>query len=311
MAATPSAPRWTGVFPALTTKFHPDGSLDLQSTRTHIAWQVSAGVDGLVVNGSLGETGALEPEEKLEIVRLAVEVSAGKIPVLSGVAESSTARACRFVDRASHLGVAGFMALPPMQYVSDRQETIAHLRAVAAATDLPIMLYNNPVAYRVDLLPEMFAELADEPRFVAIKESSDNVRRITDIRNLVGDRYQLFVGVDDLAMESVMLGADGWVAGLVYAFPMETLALFRLTRAGRIEEARSLYRWFMPLLHLDAAVKFVQCIKLAEALVGVGTEHVRPPRLPLAGDERRMVEEIVRHALASRPVLPVIDGPRR
>jgi dihydrodipicolinate synthase/N-acetylneuraminate lyase len=296
--------RWNGIFPALTTKFRQDGSLDADAMRTHMTWQLASGVDGLVVNGSLGENGALEPEEKLQLVKIAVEVARGRVPVLSGVAESSTVRACRFVEHAAPLGASGFMALPPMQYFSDRRETVAHLRAVAAATDLPIMLYNNPVAYRVDITPEMFAEMADEPRFVALKESSDNVRRITDLRNLLGDRYRIFVGVDDLAMESVMLGADGWVAGLVGAFPAETVALFHLVRAGRIDEARSLYRWFMPLLHLDTAVKFVQYIKLAESLAGVGTEFVRPPRLPLAGEERRQIEEVIRRALASRPALP-------
>ncbi len=306
MSPTIPPPSWGGVFPALTTQFQRDGSLDREAIRKHFAWQISCGVDGLVVNGSLGENGSLEPEEKLEVVKLAVGVSGGTVPVLSGVAESSTARACRFVEQASRLGLSGFMVLPPMQYVSDRRETIAHLRAVAASTDLPIMLYNNPVAYRVDITPEMFAELADEPRFVAIKESSENVRRLTDIRNLLGVRYRLFVGVDDLAMESVVLGADGWVAGLVCAFPRESVALFRLVRAGRIEEALPLYRWFMPLLHLDASVKFVQNIKLVESLVGAGVECVRPPRLPLTGEERNQVEEIVRHALAARPVLPDI-----
>ncbi len=311
MSPTIPQPRWTGVFPALTTKFRRDGSLDVEALKKHYAWQVNSGVDGLVVNGSLGENGALEPEEKLELVKIAVEVAGGKIPVLSGVAESSTARACRFVDQASTLGLSGFMALPPMQYVSDRQETIAHLRAIAAASGLPIMLYNNPVAYRVDVTPEMFAELADEPRFVAIKESSENVRRLTDIRNLVGDRYELFIGVDDLALESIILGAVGWVAGLVCAFPREAVALFRLVQAGRIDEALPLYRWFMPLLHLDASIKFVHYIKLVESLIGVGTEFVRAPRLVLTGEERRHIEGLVQNALASRPALPEIELPRR
>ena len=300
-------PNWSGVFPALTTAFTKDGSLDYDAIRQFFGWLLAAGVDGLVVNGSLGENGSLEPDEKLALVALAVEASGGKVPVLSGVAESSTARACQFVDHASRLGLDGFMALPPMQYVSDRRETIAHLKAIASATDLPIMLYNNPVAYRVDITPEMFAELAGEPKFVAIKESSENVRRLTDIRTLVGDRYRMFVGVDDLAMESIVVGADGWVAGLVCAFPRESVALFRLVRAGRIAEALPLYRWFMPLLHLDASIKFVQNIKLVEAIVGVGTEYVRPPRLPLTGDERREIETLVQRALASRPSLPDLD----
>ncbi|GIV57731.1 MAG: hypothetical protein KatS3mg042_0644 [Rhodothermaceae bacterium] len=197
------------------------------------------------------------------------------------------------------------MLLPPMLYRSDRRETITFLRTVAAATDRPIMLYNNPVAYGVDVTPEMFAELADEPRFVAIKESSDDVRRITDIVNRVGDRYRIFCGVDDIALEALLLGADGWVAGLVCAFPEETVALYELARAGRLAEARALYRWFMPLLHLDVSTKLVQNIKLAEAMVGLGTEHVRPPRLPLEGEERARIREIIAAALAKRPALPV------
>jgi len=195
------------------------------------------------------------------------------------------------------------MLLPPMRYMSDRRETTMHFRSVAASTDLPVMLYNNPVAYGTDITPEIFSELSGEPKFVALKESSGDVRRVTDIRNLVGERYRIFAGVDDLALESLILGADGWVAGLVCAFPRETVALYRLVRSGRIDEARSLYRWFMPLLHLDVSAKFVQYIKLVESIAGVGTEHVRAPRLPLTGEERRHVEGIVRDALATRPQL--------
>jgi 1-pyrroline-4-hydroxy-2-carboxylate deaminase len=302
---------WSGVFPALTTKFTAQGAIDAAAIERHLSWQIDSGVDGLVVLGSLGENGALDPEEKLEIARLAVATAKGRVPVLAAVAETTTARACRFVERGAAAGLNGFMLLPPMQYVSDRRETMAHFRAVGSASPLPIMLYNNSVAYRVDVTPEMFAELADEPKFIAIKESSDNVRRVTDIKNLVGDRYQIFAGVDDLALESFLLGAAGWVAGLVCAFPAETVALYRLARAGRFEEALQLYRWFTPLLHLDVSMKFVQNIKLAEALAGVGTEHVRAPRLPLAGDERRQVESVVRNALATRPVLPSLDLPKR
>ena len=196
------------------------------------------------------------------------------------------------------------MLLPAMQYVADRRETLQHLRTVAAAADRPIMIYNNPVAYGVDVTPEMFAELADEPKFVAIKESSENIRRITDIFNAVGERYQLFCGVDDLALEALLLGAHGWLAGLVNAFPRETVVLYELARAERLEEARALYRWFMPLLHLDVSTKLVQNIKLAEAMTGLGTEYVRAPRLPLAGEERKRVESVIAHALADRPALP-------
>jgi 4-hydroxy-tetrahydrodipicolinate synthase len=295
---------WQGIFPALTTKFKRDGSLDLAAMEKHFRWQLDCGVDGLIVLGSLGENGTLSQAEKQDVVKLAVRVGGGTVPVLSCVAETTTAGACAFAEQASANGANGFMLLPGMQYVSDQRETMQHFRTVASATDRPIMLYNNPVAYRVDTTPEMFRELADEPKFVAIKESSENTRRITDIRNLVGDRYRIFVGVDDLALESLVLGAAGWVAGLVCAFPKETVALYKLIKAGRLEDALKLYRWFMPLLHLDVSTKFVQYIKLAEAMAGVGTEYVRAPRLQLAGNERARVEKVIADALATRPALP-------
>ncbi len=294
---------WEGVFPALTTKFNREGGLDVPSMEKHFTFQIDSGVHGLIVLGSLGESGTLSPEEKLQVVRTAVSASRGRIPVLAGVAETTTRAACSFVEQAGRLGVDGFMVLPPMQYVSDRRETLQHLRTVAKASDRPIMIYNNPVAYRVDVTPDMFAELADEPKFVALKESSENTRRINDIIGLVGGRYNIFVGVDDLALESFLLGAVGWVAGLVCAFPRESVALYALARAGRYEEARALYRWFIPLLHLDASVKFVHYIKLAEAMAGVGTEFLRPPRLPLQGEERSRIEQVIQRALATRPNL--------
>ncbi len=298
--------KWIGVFPAITTKFKADFSLDLIAIEKHCQAMLEAGVHGIIVTGSLGENGVLSFEEKQEVLKVAVAASKGKVPVLAGVAETTTATACRFVEKGAAYGADGFMLLPPMQYPSDRRETIQHLRAVAAASPKPIMLYNNPVSYRVELTPEMFAELANEPKFVAIKESSDNVRRITDVYNAVGERYQIFTGVDDLALESLLLGAVGWVAGLVCAFPRETVVLYHLAKAGRIEEARALYRWFMPLLHLDVSTKLVQNIKLAEAMAGLGNENVRPPRLPLAGEERAHVERIIARALATRPELPSV-----
>ena len=297
---------WSGIFPALTTKFTADDQLDLKLMERHFSSQIKAGVDGLVVLGSLGENGSLSLEEKQEIVSIAVSTSRGKVPVLACIAETTTQAACSFARVCTRSGVDGFMLLPPMRYQSDRRETIEYLRTVASACERPIMLYNNPVAYRIDVTPEMFAELADEPEFVAIKESSENVRRVTDIINLVGQRYRIFIGVDDLAMESLLVGAVGWVAGLVCAFPKETVVLYRLIKAGRMTEALQLYRWFTPLLHLDASVKFVQNIKLAEALAGEGTEYVRPPRLPLAGEEREAVKRIIEHALATRPKLPEV-----
>jgi 4-hydroxy-tetrahydrodipicolinate synthase len=296
---------WSGVFPAVTTKFRSDFSLDLPAMEKHFNWMVESGVDGIVILGSLGENMTLLDKEKQAVIDIAMSVAKAKIPVIACVAETSTAKACTFVQTAQKNGVDGFMVLPAIPYPSDRRETIAHYRAIAEASEKPIMIYNNPVAYRVDITPDMFAEMADEPKFVAIKESSDNIRRITDIINLVGNRYALFCGVDDLALEAMMLGASGWLAGLVCAFPKETVALYRLVKAGKLNDAVELYRWFMPLLHLDVSTKFVQNIKLTEALVGVGTETVRPPRLPLVGDERAAVEKIVAHALQHRPEIRI------
>jgi 4-hydroxy-tetrahydrodipicolinate synthase len=297
---------WSGIFPALTTKFTFDDKLDLKLMEKHINNQIKAGVDGLVVLGSLGENGSLSLGEKQEVLKLAVSVGGTKVPVLACVAETTTVAASGFVETCMRNGADGFMLLPPMRYQSDRRETIQYLRAVARVSDRPIMLYNNPVAYRIDVTPDMFAELADEPKFTAIKESSENVRRVTDISNLVGERYRIFTGVDDLALESLVLGAVGWVAGLVCAFPRETVVLYKLIKAGRMQEALQLYRWFMPLLHLDVSVKFVQNIKLAEAMAGEGTENVRAPRLPLAGDERAGVVRVIEQALKTKPALPAV-----
>ena len=302
-----TAQRWQGVYPALTTKFRTDYRLDRPAMEKHFAWQLECGVNGLIVCGSLGENSVLSPEEKLEILRIAVAVSGEKVPVLMTVAEGSTAEGIALCKRAARDGADGMMVLPGMRYVSDRRETIAHYRAIAQASPRPVMVYNNPVAYGVDVTPKMFEELADEASIVAIKESSDNVRRVTDIINRTGARYAIFCGVDDLAMEAMLMGACGWVAGLVDAFPEETVAIYRLIRDGRVDEARKIYRWFAPLLHLDVSTKLVQNIKLVESIVGVGTETVRPPRLPLVGEERDQIVALVKQALASRPVLPAVE----
>ncbi|MFI4987655.1 MAG: dihydrodipicolinate synthase family protein, partial [Alphaproteobacteria bacterium] len=256
-----------------------------------------------IMLGTVGENTALEPEEKRAVMRAALEASKGRVPVLSGVAECSTALACRYAADMEKLGAQGLMVLPAMVYKSDSRETLAHFRAVARASALPIMIYNNPISYGVDVTPEMFAELAGEKTVVALKESSDNVRRITDIVNVCGERYILFCGVDDLVLESVMLGVTGWVAGLVNAFPAESVRLYELAAAGRYAEARALYRWFMPILHLDCHTKLVQYIKYAQHLAGLGSETVRPPRLILDGEERARIGAIVRGALESRPKL--------
>ncbi len=295
---------WSGVFPAVTTPFLPSLALDRDAMLSECRGQIDAGVDGLVVCGSLGESSTLTRGEKLDVLSAALEASDGRVPVLCGVAERATSEACRFAEDAASRGADGFMVLPPLLYVSDGPETLTYLRTIARATDRPIMIYNNPPAYKVDVTPEMFAELADEPTVVAIKESSDDVRRITDLKNLVGDRYRLFCGVDNVALEAMVLGADGWLAGLVCAFPDETVAITRLVKAGRIAEAVAIYRWFMPLLHLDVNPKLVQNIKLAQAMVGNGSETVRPPRLPLAGAERERVVATIQHAIDTRPALP-------
>ena len=292
---------WHGVYPAATTQFRADESIDMEATLAHVDAMLDAGIDGLVLLGTVGENCSLEPAEKLDVLRAVVGHVGGAIPVLSGVAEYTTRLACRYAQSARDCGVDGLMVLPAMVYKSDPRETVAHYRAVAGATDLPIMVYNNPVSYKVDISPSMFAELADVETLVCIKESSEDVRRITDLKNVVGDRYVLFCGVDDLILESMMLGATGWVSGLVNAFPAENRLLWDLATAGRWEEAREVYRWYTPLLHLDTHVKLVQYIKLAAQECGYGSERVRAPRLPIVGDERAGVLDIIHKAIATRP----------
>lgn len=294
---------WHGVYPALTTQFRDDYSLDLAATAAHLNKMLDAGIHGLVLLGSVGENTALDYDEKLEVLREMKRVAGGRVPVLSGVAEITTATACRYARNCERIGIDGLMVLPAMIYNADRREAAAHFRAVAQSTALPIMIYNNPPAYKVDVTPAAFADLADVDNIVAIKESSDNPRRLTDLYNLYGDRFLLFSGVDDLVMESAALGAVGWISGLVNAFPDENRVLWQLLQQGRYTEARALYRWYTPLLHLDTRVKLVQCIKLAMAEVSLGSETTRPPRLKLVGEEREEVLGIIRTALAARPDL--------
>ena len=296
-----SNPRWQGVFPAVTTKFHADERIDAEGTARHIDFQIRNGIHGLVTCGSLGEASTLSLEEKLQVAQIALEAADGRVPVLANVSETSTREALRYVEGGNRLGVAGYMVMPSVIYVADAREAILNVRTIANAAQKPVMVYNNPVAYRVDLKPEHMAELADCEWIAAIKESTDNIRRITDLRNTVGDRYQLFLGVDDLAFEGLALGCDGLLAGVGCAFPRETVALYDLMKAGRFAEALKLYQWMTPMLHLDVSTKLVQNLKLIDHLVGVGTEHVRRPRLPLAGAEREAVEAIVKKALATRP----------
>ncbi|MBV9851561.1 MAG: dihydrodipicolinate synthase family protein [Armatimonadetes bacterium] len=302
-------PGWKGVFPAVTTQLKRDQSLDLDATARHLDVLLESGVQGVVMLGSLGENNSLEPEEKRRVMEMAVKTMSGRVPVLSGVSEYSTAAACRYAHDMERLGADGLMLLPAMAYKADPRETMAHFRTVARASGLPIICYNNPLAYHVDITPEMFAELADEETLVAIKESSGNVRRITDIINALGDRYTIFTGVDDLALESALLGAEGWIAGVGLAFPRENQSLWDLATGGQWEKARELYRWYMPLLHLDIPIKFVQYIKLAIQEVGLGAEWVRAPRLPLEGAEREAVLTIIRRGIETRPQLPAPEGP--
>ena len=294
---------WTGVIPAATTEFRADGSLELDATARHLDKMIAAGIRGAVMLGTVGENTSLSHDEKIEVIRAAREASHGRIPILTGVAEYTTALACQFARDAEKAGVDGLMVLPAMVYKSDARETIAHFRTVARVTGLPVLCYNNPGVYGVDLTPEMFAEMADEPNLVAIKESSENVRRITDLKNLTGDRYALLQGVDDLALEGALLGARGWISGLANAFPRESVHLWELATTNQVEQALPLYRWFMPLLHLDTSPKLVQYIKLADAVTGTGAEHVRAPRLPLEGEERKRILGIIEQAVAARPSL--------
>ena len=298
-------PHWTGVFPAITTQMTKSGALDLDGTARHIEALLASGVTGLIMLGSLGENQMLTADEKRRVLAFAVQIVRGRVPVLSGIAETGTAEAVRFARDCERHGADGFMLMPAMLYKTpDPHETLAHFRTVARATGLPIMIYNNPISYGNDITPEMFAGLADVKNFVALKESSGNTRRITDLHNVIGGRYAIFTGVDDLALEAAILGIDGWVAGTGIAFPTENQYLWELMQRGEWEKARAIYRWFTPLLHLDVHPKFVQYIKLAVQECGLGKEWVRAPRLPLAGAERKAVLKIIRDGIAARPKVP-------
>lgn len=297
---------WEGVFPAVTTQFREDLSLDIDATARVIERLVRDGVSGLIVCGTVGENCSLAAAEKIAVMEAAKSVARGRVPVICGIAEFTSAFAIDMAKEARRIGLDGVMVMPALVYSSKPHETAAHFRSVAKATDLPVMVYNNPPIYKNDVTPEILASLADCETIVCFKESSGDTRRFTDLRNLVGDRFLLFAGLDDVVVESIMVGAVGWVSGMSNAFPREGETLFRLARAGRYLEAMSLYRWFMPLLHLDARPDLVQCIKLCEHIMGRGTHRTRPPRLPLSAEERRFIEEIVRKALDSRPDLPEV-----
>ena len=292
---------WSGVFPALMTEFNKDGSLDLDGTQRHIKSCMDAGIEGLVMLGTLGENASLRAEEKETVLKAAVEATGGKIPVLSGVAEYTTELGLEHAARAKRAGCEGLMVLPSMVYQQDQREGQAHFNAIANGANLPVMIYNNPVSYKLDMTPESFVEMSVNNNIVAVKESSNDSRRMTDMINACGDRYAMFCGVDDLVLENLMFGATGWISGLVNSFPKEAVALYTYAKVGNMEEAVALYRWFMPLLHLDVDVKLVQYIKLANQMTSEGSEWVRRPRMELIGDERKKVEAIVQKALDTRP----------
>jgi dihydrodipicolinate synthase/N-acetylneuraminate lyase len=297
-------PDWKGVYPAVTTKFTADDQLDMPLFEKNLEFQIEAGVNGVILGGTLGEASVLSTDEKERLVRFAIEKVAGRVPVVLNIAEGSTREALQQAAYAKAWGAQGLMILPPMRYKSDHRETVTYFTTIAKSTDLPIMIYNNPVDYKIDVTPDMFEELTACTNIQAIKESTRDVTNVTRLINRFGGRYKILCGVDTLAMEELLLGADGWVAGLVCAFPRETVAIYRLVKAGHIEEARKIYRWFMPLLELDIHPKLVQYIKLAEKQAGIGSEMVRPPRLTLAGAEREQVLHTIDTGIANRPELP-------
>ncbi|PRX53930.1 dihydrodipicolinate synthase family protein [Flagellimonas meridianipacifica] len=295
---------WNGVYPAVTTKFKANGELDIPTFLKNIEFQVKAGIDGVVIGGSLGESSTITHDERLELAKAVLESVGAKIDVILNVAEGATHNAIELIQRASEIGVHGIMLLPPMMYKPTDEEVLEYFISIAQSTQLPIMIYNNPVDYKIEVTIEMFGQLKEIENINAVKESTRDISNVTRMKNHFGDRFKILCGVDTLAMEELLMGADGWVAGLVDAFPAETVAVYRLVKAGRIDEALKIYRWFLPILELDISPQLVQNIKLAEVITGIGTEHVRAPRQALKGDERLRVLAILEKGLATRPQLP-------
>jgi 4-hydroxy-tetrahydrodipicolinate synthase len=297
--------KWEGVMPAVTTKFTDKDTLDIDMFEVNIQAQLDAGVHGIVLGGTLGEASTLLEKEKSVLIQETVNIVNGKVPVLMNVAEQSTKGAIAAAQKAEKDGASGLMMLPPMRYKAGDRETVAYYKAVANNTSLPIMVYNNPVDYKIEVTLDMFEELVVCPNIKAVKESTRDISNVTRIKNRFGDRLKIMTGVDTVALESMLMGADGWIAGLVCAFPKETVAIYELQKVGRIQEAIEIYRWFLPLLELDINPKLVQNIKLAEVATGIGTENVRAPRLPLFGKEREKVLGIIERGLQTRPTLPL------
>lgn len=296
--------KWQGVYPAVTTKFTIDDQLDLAAFKKNIEAQINAGVAGIVLGGTLGEASSLSNEEKFELLYSTLKVVNSRVDVIVNIAEQTTKEAVELAKTLEEKGADGLMLLPPMRYAADSTETLEYFKAVAKATQLPIMIYNNPIDYKIPVTLKMFEELSKYPNIQAIKESSRDITYLTKLKIKFGDRFKILSGVDNLALESLSMGADGWVAGLVCAFPEETVAIYKLAKAGKQKEAIDIYRWFIPVLELDVHPKLVQYIKLAEALTGLGTEHVRAPRLTLEGEERKRIETIINQAIKTRPKLP-------
>ena len=295
--------KWEGVMPAVTTKFTKNDELDFKMFNKNIIAQIDAGVSGIVLGGTLGEASTLTSKEKSELIKNTVLISENKIPVLMNIAEQSTSEAVNSAKNAEKDGAAGLMILPPMRYNASSEETVTYFKSIAQSTSLPIMIYNNPVDYKIEVTLEMFDQLLHCENIQAVKESTRDISNVTRIINYFGDRLKIMTGVDTLALESLLMGAHGWIAGLVDAFPKETVAIYKLQKAGRIADALEIYRWFLPLLELDINSKLVQNIKLAEMYNGIGTENVRPPRLPLNGEERKKVIQIIESSLKNRPDL--------
>jgi len=294
---------WQGVYPAVSTQFHSDHRLDLDASQQMLDRLINEGVHGIIVCGTVGENCSLSAAEKRQVLTAAKEVVKGRVPLISGVAETTTALAASYAKDAEKIGIDGLMVLPGMVYKSQPHEAIYHLLQVAKNTELPVMVYNNPVSYSVDISLDSMAILAEQPNIVAVKESTEDTRRISELYNRFGDRFTVFSGVDDIALESLMLGATGWISGLTNVFPQESVAIYNLAKQGRYTEALTIWRWFLPLLRLDTIPTLVQCIKLAEQLAGRGSETVRAPRLPLSGLERQRVETLFAQAMATRPDL--------
>lgn len=292
---------WQGVYPAVPTQFNEDFSLDIKGTQKHVETLLSEGIHGLVMLGTIGENCSLSLDEKIQVLKATDEVNKGSVPLLNGISEYTTAGACETAVAAAKVGVDGFMVMPAMVYNSDRRETVNHFKTVASATDLPIMCYNNPPVYKVDITPEMFEDLAEVENIVSIKEAAGDTRRITDLFNKFKDRYIIFSGLDDVALESILLGCTGWISGLVNAFPRENGLMWDAATSGNWDKALEIYRWYMPMLHFDSHPKLVQYVKLASAEMGYGTEIVRPPRLTLIGKQREEALKIIRESAAKRP----------